>query len=250
MKKRDYNVMLPEDSCDLDQDEEYFTLVTDCETRRLRLHDYAKIYDVPGLYEEVVYNRLKCDSPWQVCSLLEKEMEATADWNAGLRVLDFGAGNGMVGECLADRLDCEVLIGLDIIPEAQIAAQRDRPDIYDDYYVMDLSSPKEEDLRRLNRWNLNALLTVAALGFGDIPFQGFVHAFNLIDIGGWIAFNIHDRFMSNADDTGYSAVLNGMMGNSLDVHQVRRHCHRMAMSGDPIHYHAVIGQKREDIPIN
>ena len=53
MKKNDYKVMLPEDACDLDQDQEYFTLVTDCESRRLRLHDYAKVYKVPGLYEEV-----------------------------------------------------------------------------------------------------------------------------------------------------------------------------------------------------
>jgi len=250
MKKNDYKVMLPEDACDLDQDEEYFTLVTDCETRRLRLHDYDKVYQVPGLYEEVVYDRLKCDSPRLVCSLLGKEMEAAEGRNANLRVLDFGAGNGMVGECLADRLDCEVLIGLDIIPEAQRAAKRDRPNIYDDYYVMDLSKPKKEDLRTLDRWNFNALLTVAALGFGDIPFQGFVHAFNLIDIGGWIAFNINDRYMSDTDDSGYGEVINQMMGDSLHIHQIQRHCHRMAMNGEPIHYHAVIGQKRSDISIN
>jgi predicted TPR repeat methyltransferase len=250
MKKNDYKVMLPGDSSELDQDEEYFTLVTDRETRRLRLHDYAKVYEVPGLYEEVVYDRLRCDSPRQVCSLLEKEMKGAGGMDSSLRILDFGAGNGMVGECLADRLDCDVLIGLDIIPEAQIAANRDRPDIYDDYYVMDLSKPKEEDLRTLDRWNFNALLTVAALGFGDIPFQGFINAFNLIDIGGWIAFNINDRYMSGADDTGYGDVLNQMMGGSLDVLQVRRHCHRMAMNGEPIHYHAVIGQKRNNHSIN
>jgi predicted TPR repeat methyltransferase len=250
MKKDDYKVMLPENSCDLDQDEEYFTLVTNRGSRRLRLHDYAKVYEVPGLYEEVVYDRLKCDSPRQVCSLLEKEIEAIASRNANLRVLDFGAGNGMVGECLTDRLDCEVLIGLDIVSEARIAAQRDRPDVYDDYYIMDLSNPETEDLRTLDQWNFNTLLTVAALGFGDIPFQGFIHAFNLIENGGWIAFNINDRYISDTDDSGYGDVLNQMMGDSLDVLQVRRHCHRMAMNGESIHYHAVIGQKRENIPVN
>jgi predicted TPR repeat methyltransferase len=250
MKKNDYKVLLPENACDLDQDEEYFTLVTDCETRRLRLHDYDKVYEVPGLYEEVVYDRLNCDSPRQVCSLLEKEIKAVEGENANLRVLDFGAGNGMVGECVADRLDCEALIGLDIIPEAKRAAKRDRPEIYDDYYVMDLSKPKEEDLRTLDRWNFNALLTVAALGFGDIPFHGFVHAFNLIDIDGWVAFNINDRYMSDTDDSGYGAVIKQMTSDSLHIHQVQRHCHRMAMNGEPIHYHAVIGQKRENIPVN
>lgn len=249
MKTDSYEVMLPDNS-DLDQDEEYLTLVTDCETRRLRLHDYAKIYKVPGLYEEVVYNRLKCDSPRLVCSLLEEEIEASADRNGGLRALDFGAGNGIVGECLAGRLPCDVLIGLDIIPEAKDAAHRDRPEIYDNYYVMDLSNPEKEHLQTLNQWHFNALLTVAALGYGDIPFQGFINAFNLIDTGGWIAFNIKDRFMSEDDDSGYSDMLKKMMGDSLDVRQVRRYCHRITMSGDPIHYHAVIGQKRKDISIN
>lgn len=250
MKNQDYRVMLPDNACDLDQDEEFFTVVTDSETRRLRLHDYAEVYEVPGLYEEVVYDRLKCDSPRTVCSLLEKEIDVSEKRNGDLRALDFGAGNGIVGECLLDRLDCEVLIGLDIIPEAQKAAQRDRPDIYDDYYVMDLSNPKEEDLQTLKQWNFNALLTVAALGFGDIPFLGFTHAFNLIDTDGWIAFNIKDRFMSETDDSGYGDMIHQMMGNSLEVHQIRRHCHRMAMNGDPIHYHTVIGQKRKNLPIN
>jgi predicted TPR repeat methyltransferase len=249
MNNDDFKIILPKDGS-LDQDEEYFTLATDCETRRFRLHDYDKIYDVPGLYEEVVYERLKCDSPRQVCTLLHAEMASAGDSNGSLRVLDFGAGNGIVGECLADRLDCDVLVGLDIIPEAKNAAHRDRPDVYDDYYVMDLSDPKEEELRRLNQWNFNALLTVAALGFGDIPFQGFAHAFNLIDEGGWVAFNINDRFMSESDETGYHRALDQMMGDSFDVRRIERHRHRMRMSGEPIHYHAVIGQKRKDISPN
>ncbi len=250
MNIQNYQVMWPDDAAALDQDEEYFTLAADGKTQRLRVHDYAEIYDIPGLYEEVVYDRLKCDSPRQVCTLLEREMKTAADLTGSLRVLDFGAGNGIVGECLADRMDCEVLVGLDIIPEARTAAHRDRPDVYDDYYVMDLSNPKKEELKALDRWNFNALLTVAALGFGDIPFQGFAHAFNLIDTGGWIAFNIKDRFMSETDDTGYSSALDRMMGDSLDVYQIQRHCHRINMSGEPIHYYAVIGQKRKNISIN
>ena len=42
---------------------------------------------------------------------------------AQLRVLDVGAGNGMVGEEL-DRMGAKHIVGVDIIPEAAEAAQR------------------------------------------------------------------------------------------------------------------------------
>ena len=38
-------------------------------------------------------------------------------------------------------------------------------------------------------------MTVAALGYGDIPPQAFAEAFNLISDHGWVAFNIKDRFL-------------------------------------------------------
>jgi hypothetical protein len=33
----------------------------------------------------------------------------------------------------------ESVVGVDIIPEAQEAADRDRPGVYEDYYVVDLT---------------------------------------------------------------------------------------------------------------
>ena len=79
-----------------------------------------------------------------VCSLLEQEINAARELKNEMRALDFGAGNGISGECLADKFDCGALIGLDIVPEAQAAALRDRPEIYNDYYVMDLSEPSNK----------------------------------------------------------------------------------------------------------
>ena len=244
-----YRVLYPDEACELDQDEEFFTLVTENNSQRLRIHDYDKLYEIPGLYEEVVYDHLKCDSPRMVCTLFEQEINSYGDPNSELRVLDFGAGNGIAGECLAHKFDCKALVGVDIIPEARVAAHRDRPETYNAYYVMDLSEPKGEDLQVLGRWNFNALLTVAALGYGDIPTQGFINAFNLLEIGGWIAFNIKDRFMSDKDDTGYHDILKAMMGDSFEALKIRHYCHRLSMSGDPLNYYAVVGRKKNNITI-
>lgn len=249
MNPVNYKVLYPDDTCELDQNEEFFTLVTHENSQRLRIHDYDKLYQVPGLYEEVVYDHLKCDSPRMICSLLEQEINAAGNPDNELRVLDFGAGNGIAGECLARKFDCNALVGLDIIPEARDAAHRDRPEVYNAYYVMDLSEPSEKELQVLGRWNFNILLTVAALGYGDIPTQGFINAFRLLEIGGWIAFNIKDRFMSDKDDTGYHDTLKAMMGDGFEALKIRHYCHRLSMSGDPLNYNAVIGRKKADIAI-
>jgi len=250
MLENNVKVLFPDDVNKLDQNEEFVTLVTDEGAERIRIHDYDKMYSVPGLYEAVVHERLKCDSPRMLCALLKKEMSQSDDGNKHLRALDFGAGNGIVGECLRNRFDCDALVGLDIIAEAQDAADRDRPEVYDDYFVMDLSHPSEKGRPELEKWNFNTLLTVAALGYGDIPTQGFITAFNLIEDSGWIAFNIKDRFVSEADESGYNDALRTMMGDSLEPLQIRRYCHRLSMSGEPLEYYAVVGRKLKDVPLN
>jgi hypothetical protein len=116
----------------------------------------------------------------------------------------------------------------------------------DDYYVMDLSQPDEQERRKLGGWNFNALVTVAALGFGDIPTKAFVNAFNIVENNSWIAFNIKDRFFSDDDDTGYNQMLQEMIGNSLQVYKKHHYCHRLSMAGEPLYYYAVIGRKEND----
>lgn len=245
----EYEVCYPKDACNLDQNEEWFDVVVDGKSQRLRLHDYDKFFEIPGLYEEVMVDHLRCCSPRVVCTLLEREMNREES-NGGVRVLDFGAGNGMVAECFAEKIPCETLVGVDIIPEARDAAWRDRPEVYDDYYVMDLSRLDENDVEKLEKWRFNTLLTVAALGYGDIPAKAFINAFNTLDDNGWVAFNIKDRFLSDDDETGYSDTIESMMGECLDVRQVRLYRHRFSLAGDPLRYYAVIGRKQGDVSMN
>ncbi len=246
MTTGDLQIAYPDKSCVLDQDEEYFHLVTEAGKERIRIHEYDRVYDVPGLYEEVVYNRLQCDSPQVITELLKETMQTRENTSDPLRVLDFGAGNGIVGECLQDALDTETIVGVDIIDEAKKAVERDRPEIYDDYYVMDLADPRKTDRARLQQWNFNALVTVAALGFGDIPTQAFMNAFNLVEADSWIVFNIKDRFLHDDDDTGYNEMLRKMIGNKLKVYRKHHYCHRLSMAGEPLYYYAVIGRKEDD----
>jgi hypothetical protein len=243
MNCAEYEIQFPDKECGLDQDEEWIALVSENRCEKIRLHDYRKFYSVPGLYEEVLYKRLKCDSPRMVCSMLKKEIEKSEEEAEQLRVLDFGAGNGMVGECLKDTIDCEALVGVDIIDEALEATHRDRPGLYDHYYVMDLNKLDERRERQLREWRFNALVTIAALGYNHIPTRAFINAFNLLGDDSWIAFNIKDRFLSEEDDSGFKETLNTMMGDSLAVLQNKCYCHRLSLSGEPLQYYAIVGKK-------
>jgi hypothetical protein len=239
-------VAYPAKESALNQDEEWFHVVTKEGRERIRIHEYDRVYEIPGLYEEVVYNKLRCDSPQVITGLLRETIGAHPNGDDPLRVLDFGAGNGIVGEYLQETVETEAIVGIDIIDEAEKAVKRDRPGVYDDYYVMDLSQPDEQERRKLGGWNFNALVTVAALGFGDIPTKAFVNAFNIVENNSWIAFNIKDRFFSDDDDTGYNQMLQEMIGNSLQVYKKHHYCHRLSMAGEPLYYYAVIGRKEND----
>ena len=246
MQLDDCEVRLASNADGLDQDEEWILLTSENRCERIRLHDYGKIYEIPGLYEEVVYNRLKCESPQVISTMLKKELEKSPSHSDDLRVLDFGAGNGIAGECIAEEIGCNALVGVDIVTEAVSATDRDRPGLYDDYYVMDLSEIRKEEQRQLMQWNFNALITVSALGYGDIPSRAFVCAYNLLENDAWIAFNIKDRYLDEADDSGFKDMLDNMFEGSLSVLQKKSYRHRFSMSGKSLHYVAIVGKKVRD----
>jgi hypothetical protein len=249
MKTAEYQITFPGIKECMEQDEEWVILENEDGPRKIRLHDYAELYNIPGLYEELVYKKLKCDSPNVVCDMLREELEKTDGFREGFRVLDFGAGNGIVGECLDDRIDCEKKIGIDIIPEARQAVVRDRPYTYDNYYVMDLTQLEEKEQQILINHNFNVLITVAALGFNDIPTRAFITAFNLIKKGSWVAFNIKDRFLSENDTTGFNDTIHAMTSNSLDIIKTKRYRHRLALNGESLYYIAVVGRKLKNAAV-
>jgi hypothetical protein len=238
---------LPVDGENLQQDEEWFLVKDSGRWRELRLHDYDKIYRIPGLYEKLIYDLLGCRSPSVVRALMHKHLPDAGLDPADLRLLDLGAGNGIVGQEFA-AIGASRIIGADIHPEAEAAAHRDRPGVYDDFIIGDITALSDEQRDRLRQDRLNALTCVAALGFGDIPPAVFVAAFNLVQRGAIVGFTIKEDFLENKDETGFSALINRMAGDGvMDVKENHRFQHRTALDGKPLFYHAIVGIKHRDV---
>ncbi|MCH1505280.1 MAG: class I SAM-dependent methyltransferase [Verrucomicrobiales bacterium] len=251
--KQRYRVQFPpSDAHDLDQDEVVFHIIEKGGQKTdIRFHDYDQIYGRPGLYEQLFYDRLKCTSPTKVGELLERALATGREPVTELRVLDLGAGNGMMGEVLKKRHGVARLVGADIIPEARDAAFRDRPDVYDDYFVSDFTDLQPEDREQLEDWSFDCLTSVAALGFGDIPPVAFFNALQLVKREGWVAFNIKETFLDHSDQTGFSKFVRELIFSEyLDVYHLERYRHRLSMEGTPLYYFALVGQKTAEIPAN
>lgn len=234
---------------ELSQDEVYFYLLDEQGRRtKIRLHEYDRLYRIPGLYEQVVYERLKCQSPTVVTDVLKYTLSQSDQRLTELRLLDIGAGNGIVGEELK-KYGVSRLIGIDIIPEARDAAERDRPGVYDAYYVMDLCSLTAEEREEITSWSPDCLISVAALGFGDIPPQAFLEAFNLISKQGWVAFNIKESFLDRSDTSGFSILIRELISSKyLDLYHLQRYRHRLSLEGRPLYYFALGGKKNHHVP--
>ncbi|MGI6456571.1 MAG: class I SAM-dependent DNA methyltransferase [bacterium] len=233
----------------LEQDREYCFLNENGFERKIRFHDYDQIFEITGLYEMIFYQKLKCNSPRTVCGYLEEQVKQSGESMDSLAVLDVGAGNGMVGE----QLKCsgvKKVIGVDIIQEAKQAALRDRPGIYKEYFVEDLTQLSNPVRHRLQQENLNCLTTVAALGFGDIPPLAFAEAYNHISPDGWLAFNIKETFLTDTDPSGFCKLIRTMMRQGyINTLVTERYRHRLAMDDTPLYYVAFVGRKQKNIPL-
>ena len=238
----------PANSQGLGQDKVFFSLIEDGKARRLRFHDYAEIYKRPGLYEQIFYDRLRCNSPGKVADLLKRALETVREPVNELRVLDLGAGNGMMGEVLK-RDGVARLVGADIIPEARDAAYRDRSQVYDDYYVADFGELDADMLEDLREWSFDCLACVAALGFGDIPPRAFFNAMKLLRTDGWLAFNIKETFLDSAEHTGFSRLVRELIFSKyVDIYHLELYRHRLSMEGTQLFYYAFVGRMTASIP--
>jgi len=245
-----HNVQFPAINANhLDQDESFFYLIRGDEKEKILFHDYDKIYNIPGLYEQLFYDRLKSNSPKKVTDVLRHTIDVNKEHFSEMKVLDFGAGNGIMGEELK-KIGVARLVGADILQEAKDATERDRPGIYDEYFVKDFTRLSNNDKEEIKSWNLNALTTVAALGFGDIPPLAFIEAINLINKEGWISFNIKETFLYNTDETGFSKLIRELIFSQfLNINHLERYRHRLSIEGAPLFYFSIVCWKKSDVPM-
>ncbi len=93
------------------------------------------------------------------------------------------------------------------------------------------------------------MITVAALGFGDIPPAAFGTAFNLISTPGLLAFTIKDDFVSAADPSGFNLLIQQMLTHHVVAPLAQRgYQHRLSARGEPLLYVAFVVRKLRDIP--
>lgn len=247
--RKPVEIALPAPGDELEQDEEWVVVRTAKGWRKIRLHDYAEVYAVPGLYERWVYEIFQCQSPAKIRELLVRALGEAGVEPSGLHVLDLGAGNGCVAEELRE-IGVDSFIGVDIYDEAADAAERDRPGLYADYLVGDMTNLDDSCRHRLEKFGPNTLTCVAALGFGDIPPEVFAAAFNAIQADGWAAFTIKADFMDEADKSGFSVLIKRLIAEGvLDLKSRESYVHRVSTDGEELVYEAIIGRKCRDIPM-
>ena len=252
MAEKEFEIEFPECGGEVpSQDEEYCLVRLHGRTRRIRLHDYHEIYRIPGLYECLFCKRLQYRSPQVVASLLMGEIEKSGTGPEELSVLDIGAGNGLAVEALKER-GVTSIVGMDIVPEALKAVRRDRPYVYDEYFVEDLEALSAKTLDKLKARRFNCLVSVGSLGFGDIHAPAFARAFNLIGDQGWIAFNIKEGFMEAGEASGFSRLVKDMIERGVLQETIRhRYCHRLSTDGrEELFYLAIVGRKLSSVDIS
>jgi hypothetical protein len=210
----------------------------DGRTEELRLHDYARIYGIPGLYERVVHDRLGCRSPAQFAAMLGRAVDALHWDRRDMRVLDIAAGNGISGQALR-REHLRPVLGTDIVPEAREAALRDRPGTYEHYEILDLLNLTDEQAASARELNLNALSCVAPVGttYGQLPPEALTHAAWLLTKDALVIY-MHDPQVEPEDPIIQQAW--GTKNISAQLLERTRYVHRYTVTGRPYEMDAVV----------
>jgi SAM-dependent methyltransferase len=206
----------------------------------VHLHDYPRLYAVSGLYEHVVQELLGCRSPQVAAAGLADAVRRLDLEPQRLRVLDLGAGTGVVGELLRELGFAEV-IGLDALEAARAACLRDRPGVYSDYLVGDLADPSAELSARLRGHRLGALTAAGAFGGTHAPPRALSNALALLPSGAPVVFTIDRRWLHTDEPGGFRTPVAGLLGSGeLSLLERTSFQHRVATTGTPIHYELIV----------
>jgi hypothetical protein len=206
----------------------------------VHLHDYERLYRIPGLYEHVVQELLACRSPEVAADALADALGALGRAPSEIVLLDLGAGTGIVGE-LARGIGISSIIGLDTLDAARAACLRDRPGVYRDYLVGDLAAPPPELLTMLERQGPNALISAGALGGTHASSAALVKALGLLPTGGPVVLTIDERWTRTGAPGGFRTLLARLMASGqLRLLRRSRFQHRLSTSGTPIQYELIV----------
>ncbi len=216
----------------------------DGRTEDLRLHDYGRVYSIPGLYEQIVHERLGCSSPRELTAMLAAAVDGLGWERQAVGVIDLAAGNGISGQALADQ-NLRPVLGTDILPEAREAALRDRPGVYDAYETLDLLALSHEQRQAIARLQASAVSCVAPVGDASqqLPPAALAAVVKLLAPDALIAY-MHDP-MFGVPDTVADEL---RAGKRVRVQQLgrKRYLHRRTLAGRPYKMDGVILRVQRD----
>lgn len=206
----------------------------------VHLHDYERLYMLPGLYEHIVQDLLRCRSPQAAVEGLALALTRLELDPAALTLLDFGAGTGLIGG-LVRALGVGAVVGLDALPAAREACLRDRPGIYLDYLVGDLASPTPQLLARLCGLHLTGLVSAGAFGGTHASAAALAQAIDLLGPGAPVVFTIDERWMRADGPGGFGTEVARLLETGrLRLLERSGFQHRLTTTGNPIQYERLV----------
>jgi SAM-dependent methyltransferase len=229
--------------------EEYVLISQNGIERRIALHDYRTIFNTPGLFDAIMDELLNCQTPDILSSLLIDAIMADYRDPSDLVILEIGSGNGMMAEALAQR-GVQTIVGIDILEEAALATQRDRPGLYHTYLVADLCNLSPFHRAELECRACNCLVCASSLTADHVPIAAFIQAYNLISIGAWVVFNMQHPSIPGYCEEEYARFIDQISASGiLIIHQRQTYRHRLSVSGQAILCNAFVGQKGAHIAV-
>lgn len=170
------------------------------------LHDYAALYQVPGLYEATYFRWLGGRAPQLLAEALAQVVSPRE--RPDRQVLDVGAGTGVVGEQLA-AVGFLRMAGTDLEPASERAIRRDRAQHYQHLRTMDLTSPTDDDQAWLRTLSPQIITVVGAIGFGHLPVDALAALTGVLPPGGLLALTVALGFEQHPELAEHSALLLG-----------------------------------------
>jgi hypothetical protein len=226
-----------------DQEEVVVRFADDGHEERVRVQDYARVYAVAGLYEAIVQDRLGCQTPDRVASMLARAARELDRPPRSVRVLDLGAGNGVSGQALAAQ-GLRPVVAIDTEPAARAAAIRDRPGLYEAYLITDVLALTPAEVRAIRGLAPTALACVGAIGLDHVPPAALPAALELLADDSLLAYTVSETNRA-VDGAEISARLSEI-GSRWRIEELarERYRHRLSVTGQPIWWEAVVARAR------
>lgn len=141
------------------------------------------------------------DKPYRISPILSARVLAGVLPNKEARILDAGAGTGMVGEALA-KLGYSNIVGVDLSEEMLEVARNKQ--VYRALHQGNL----EEPLKFAATENFDAIIAVGVFTFGHVPIEALYNLFPLLKTGGYFLLTVRGDY--HDDNPAVREVIKGL----------------------------------------